>query len=234
MLPLFSLLQRFWLSSIGKKVIVALTGLALVGFLAGHLTGNLLIFGGAEALNQYAFWLHSHPFLVWFARVGVLISFVVHIIATISLVILNRTAKPQAYAMNRPQRSSAASRWMILSGSIILAFVFIHLQHFTVRLGLAEKASYYSKDDMHGQGMADVYRMAVLSFQQWWVSFFYIFAIALLCWHLSHGIASMFQTLGLNSKRARPLTTGLGWLISGLYLVGYCSIPLAVYFGYIK
>ena len=127
---------------------------------------------------------------------------------------------------------------MILSGSIILAFVFIHLQHFTVRLGLAEKASYYSKESKAiaegSEGMADVYRMAVLSFQEWWISFFYIVAIALLCWHLSHGIASMFQTLGLNSKRTRPLTTGLGWLISGLYLVGYCSIPLAVYFGYIK
>lgn len=234
MLPLFSLAQRFWCSTIGKKIIVALTGLVLVGFLAGHLTGNLLIFGGAEALNQYALWLHSHPYLVWFARVGLLISFVVHIVATISLVMLKRAARPEGYALHRPQVSRAASRWMIVSGTIILAFVFIHLQHFTVRLGLAEKASYYSKDDMHGQGMADVYRMAVLSFQSWWISLFYIVAIAMLCWHLSHGIASVFQTLGLNSKRTRPLTVGLGWIISAVYMLGYCSIPVAVFFGFIK
>src|SRR5687767_7573830 len=106
MQALITLFLRFWQSSIGKKIIVALTGLVLVGFLVGHLAGNLLIFGGHKLFNEYAKWLHDRPLLVWSARLGLLAAFLLHIIATVSLVRANRAAKPTQYALNRPQVSS--------------------------------------------------------------------------------------------------------------------------------
>jgi len=221
-------------SSVGKKVLVALTGLALLLFLAGHLAGNLLIYRGPEELNSYAHELHTalHGSLVWIARAGLLAAFVVHIALTISLAKDNRAARPQAYKKPSTVQASLASRTMIMSGLIILAFVIYHILHFTVHV--ADPSYDALKYDLHGHTVPDVYSKVVRGFSSVPVSAFYILSMALLCTHLSHGFASVFQTLGLRSARTGQFLKLLGGAYALLIFVGNVSIPLSVLGGLIK
>ena len=210
-----------WKSSIGKKLLVALTGLVLVLFLAGHLTGNMLIYLGAEAFDDYAKALHEalHGAGVWIARISLLVCLVIHVVATISLTRANRAASPK-YQHEAVIQATKSSRIMIWSGLTILAFVIFHLLHFTVRVdsGLAEIA----KTSPH--------KMVIVGFSNGLVVLFYLIAMTLLCSHLSHGVASMFQTLGFRSRKAAPV---IAFLSKGYTLViwlGFCSIPIAIYF----
>lgn len=219
-------LSLYWNSSIGKKLIVALTGLFLVLFLLGHLSGNLLMYLGEEAFNEYAALLHGalHGAGIWIARVLLLGAFALHIAATIALTRQNRAAR-QPYAHEATIQASRSSRYMIASGLTVLAFVIFHILHFTVRV------------DAELAGLADAgnpYGMVILGFQSWWVSLFYIIAIVLLCSHLSHGIGSIFQTLGLRSRKARDVIHKFSLGLSILLGVGFISIPLAVLFGFLK
>ncbi len=218
----------FYRSSIGKKIVVALTGLALVGFLFGHLAGNLKIYGGPEKLNAYAAWLHSMPAILWAARIGLLVCFVGHIATTILLVQQNKAARGERYAHPATIQASGASRTMVWSGVIILAFVIYHLMHFTLRIG-NDYGSY-----VDAKGRHDAFKMVVDGFSCEPVSAFYIIAMALLCWHLSHGFASIFQTLGLRTERNWPAIQGAGWAVAAILFVGNISIPLAVLFGLVK
>jgi succinate dehydrogenase / fumarate reductase cytochrome b subunit len=224
----FPILCRVWKSSIGRKYIVALTGLALVLFLAGHLTGNLLVFAGREAFNDYAEFLHNalHGAGVWIARIGLLGAVALHIAATVSLTAENKAART-AYANESTIQASKSSRIMIWSGITILAFVIYHLMHFTLRLGNTY-GSY--RDEL---GRHDAWKMVIDGFSVWYVSAFYIVAMTLLCSHLSHGVQAMFQTLGWRSKKSAPLLN----LISRGYAVGiwvgFVSIPVAInFFGF--
>ena len=212
-------LCAFVKSSIGRKIIVALTGLALVLFLAGHLSGNLLIFAGEEAFNEYAKFLHTflHGMGVWIARIGLLVCFVAHIFFTILLTKENKAARPK-YEHDATVQAPKSSRIMIWSGLTILAFVIFHLLHFTVRTDSALAAL----------GETSPWKMVIEGFQNPLVVLFYLIAMTLLCSHLSHGVASIFQTLGLRSKK----TAGPIKLIAKAYAVviyvGFISIPLAI------
>lgn len=221
-------------SSVGKKLLVALTGLALLLFLAGHLAGNLLIYRGPEELNSYAHELHTalHGSLVWIARVGLLAAFVVHVALTISLARDNRAARPHAYAKPATVQASIASRTMILSGLVILSFVVYHLLHFTVHV--ADPSYDDLMYDLHGHTVPDVYSKVVKGFSSVPISAFYILSMALLCTHLSHGFASVFQTLGLRSARTSALLKLVGGLYALVIFVGNVSIPLSVLGGFIK
>lgn len=209
-----------WNSSIGKKLLVALTGLVLVLFLAGHLGGNLLIFVGEKAFNEYAAMLHEalHGAGVWIARAVLLSCLVIHVAATISLTRANRAASPK-YVHQKTIQASRSSLIMIWSGLTILAFVIFHLLHFTVRVdsGLAEIA----KTNPH--------RMVIVGFSNGLVVLFYVIAMSLLCSHLSHGVASMFQTLGLRSKKSAPLLQTISRGYALLIWLGFISIPVAIY-----
>lgn len=218
-------LDTYWSSSIGKKLIVALTGLALVLFLAGHLSGNLLMFAGREAFNEYAAFLHSflHGTGVWIARVGLLVMLVLHVVATISLVRQNRAAR-QPYEYQATIQASRSSRLMIVSGLTILAFVIFHILHFTVR----------TDADLERLGATDPYGMVILGFQNPLVVLFYIISMTLLCSHLSHGVGSIFQTLGLRSKNARTAIRQFSLLYSFIIWAGFLSIPFAVLAGFLK
>jgi len=224
---------RFYGSSIGKKWIVALTGLVLVGFLAGHLAGNLTIFLGQDAMNDYAEFLHHflHGGGVWVARIVLLISFVLHIVATIQLTIANRAAREQRYAREVTQRASSGSRWMILSGITILAFVIFHLLHYTFQVwgGYDELMQTVGDKERH-----DVYTMLIKGFSNPLVSLFYVIAIGLLSWHLSHGVASIFQTLGITTPSTEGLYKMVGLVFAIVIFIGYCAIPAAVLFGWVK
>jgi len=203
---------------------MALTGLVLAGFVLGHMSGNLLMFKGPQAINAYAEWLHSHPGALWIARVILILSVIGHIWTGILLTLENRAARAGGPAVDATRRASLSSRTMPYSGIVILAFLVFHLLHYTFR-----KVALGGKD--FGE---DVYAMVVFGFSSPAVSVFYIVSMLLLCLHLSHGVSSVFQTLGLRNERWRGrvdlIATAYGWIIT----LGFISIPLAVLLGCIK
>ena len=233
--PIGKAILRFWQSSIGRKIVVAVTGALLVFFLLGHVAGNLLIFQGRESINAYAQFLHEmlHGQGVWIARIGLLVCVVFHIWATVSLTIENRAARSQRYAYESTVQASKSSRIMIWSGLTILAFIVFHILHFTVRIDpdLANLPDVEYAEANPGEKRHDVYAMMIKGFKNPLVSLFYVVSISLLCSHLSHGIASAFQTLGLRSRKASGFEHKLGWGISIALWVGFLSIPAAVMVG---
>lgn len=224
-----SVVARFYHSSIGKKVIVAVTGLMLIGYVIGHLAGNLQIFLGRDAINQYAVFLHTMGPGLWAARIVLLAAFVAHIVVTIQLVVENRRARPERYGEKRAVRSTFASRTMALSGLIVLCFVIYHVLHFTVRITDASL-----NDILTDANQPDVYAIVITGFQNPFVSFFYLLSVFLLCLHLSHGFSSIAQTLGLTTRGLAPTLAIGGRILAWTIFAGYASIPLAVLFGYLK
>lgn len=229
MTAVFDSFSRFYASSIGKKILVALTGLALAGFVLGHMIGNLLVFVGPDAINEYGHMLQHalHGAGIWIARIGLLVAVVVHIVATIQLTKENRAARPDRYGKHEQQVCSKSSRVMIWSGLTVLAFIIYHLLHFTVRAG-NDYNTY--KTTLHGETVHDVYRMVIVGFSWFPAVAFYIIAMVLLASHLSHGVGSVFQTLGIATDKSEPLFKGIGKAFALLVLVGNCSIPIAIYF----
>jgi succinate dehydrogenase / fumarate reductase cytochrome b subunit len=221
-------------SSVGKKLLVALTGLALLLFLAGHLAGNLLIYRGPEELNAYAHELQTalHGSLVWIARAVLLTCLVIHVALTISLAKESRAARPQAYKKPATIQASIASRTMVMSGLVILCFVIYHLLHLT--LNVADPSYQAMTTTLHGETVPDVYKRVVTGFSSLPISAFYIFSMALLCSHLSHGFASVFQTLGLRSARTATVLKLAGGAYALVIFLGNISIPLSVLTGVIK
>jgi succinate dehydrogenase / fumarate reductase cytochrome b subunit len=218
-------LANFVTSSIGRKWIVALTGLVLIAYVIGHLAGNLQIFWSPERLNAYAVFLHSMGPILWLIRFFLIAVFVAHIYFTIKLTTENRAARAIRYAEQVPQRSTTASRTMAISGIIVLCFVIYHLLHFTVQV---TDPSIYHRDP---EGHLDVYNMVVLGFKNPFASIFYLLGIFLLTMHLSHGFSSFLQTLGLTTRSTLQNITVGGRVLAWLIFAGYASIPLAVMFG---
>ncbi len=228
-MSLFRVIATFCGSSIGRKILVAATGLGLLLFLAGHLAGNLLIYAGPEAINTYAYELkHAlHGSLVWIVRAGLLTMLVIHVVFTIKLTQENKAARGHRYAHGKTVQASQASRTMILSGLVLLAFVIYHLLHFTVQTTGVEAKPL-------PDGRHDVYSMMVAGFSNVWVSGFYILAMALLCAHLSHGFASVFQTLGLRTEKTKRLLKTLGVAYALVIFFGNISIPISVMANIVK
>jgi succinate dehydrogenase / fumarate reductase, cytochrome b subunit len=226
-----NLVERIWRSSLGKKYVMAVTGLALFGFVVGHLVGNLQVFGPPEAINGYAHFLKSKPLLLWGARLGLLACVGLHVAAAITLSALNKAARPVGYGgVSRPYAASLGSRTMLLSGLVILAFVVYHLLHFTAQQPGINGVGDFSRlrTTLQGEPVADVYAMMILGFQVWWVALFYLLAQALLFLHLGHGLASLFQSLGFRNHVWWPRVTLLARGLSVAIFLGYASIPVAV------
>jgi succinate dehydrogenase / fumarate reductase cytochrome b subunit len=219
----------FFTSSVGRKWIVAVTGLVLFGFVVGHLVGNLQIFLGPEPLNKYGNFLQNLGELLWLIRFFLLAMLVAHIFFTIKLRLESRAARPQQYAVTNYRAATFPARWMALSGLMVLCFIIFHLLHFTVQ---SVDPSY--KDFHDHLGRHDIYKMMIVGFQNKAASFFYLLSVGLLAMHLNHGIGSMFQTLGLNSAKLRPLWEKGGMALSGLIFLGYASIPVAILVGIVK
>ena len=203
---------------------MALSGLVLASFVLGHMTGNLLMFKGPEAINAYAAWLHDNPGLLWGARIVLILSTIAHIWTGILLTLENRAAREGGPAVDATRQASLSSRTMPYSGVVILAFLVFHLLHFTFRqLALG------------GVDFGDnVYKMVIAGFTQPAVAIFYIVSLILLGLHLSHGISSVFQTLGLRNERWRSRLDGVASLYAWVIVLGFVSIPLAVLSGYLK
>ena len=222
-------LCAFAKSSIGRKWIVGISGGLLVLFVLAHLAGNLTIYIGpyGEGINKYAQALHASPILLWGARGGLLLVFFVHIFTTLSLVLENRRARPQRYAVKARVQSTIFARTMALSGLVVLSFLIFHVLQFAA--GMSPHSHLYDLEGRH-----DVAAMIVLSFHNVWVSGFYLLSLLLLGMHLSHGISSVFQTFGLNGRKSARLIKHGALLVSWALMLGFGSIPVASVAGYLK
>ena len=223
-------IPSFFHSSVGKKMIVAITGVILIAFVVGHLLGNLQIFLGPDWINSYAEHLRELGPFLWVIRAFLLINVLLHIFYTISLALENRRARPIGYKKKENVKATLASRSMALSGLIVLAFILYHLAHFTVRV--TDPRFLLLKADPLNR--FDVYSMMVYGFQNYFVSGFYILGMFLLALHLSHGSSSFFQSLGLNDKKLTPRLATAGRVFAWLIFIGYTSIPVAVLLHLVK
>lgn len=213
---------RFYEATIGKKVVMAVTGVILFGFVIGHLLGNLQIFLGPEKIDAYGEFLHRTPALLWGARTVLLVAVTLHITASIQLALLKSTARPVGYLKKSSVGSTYASRTMMWSGPIVAAFVVYHLLHFTV--GAVHP-------DFH-EGR--VYENMVSGFRQIPVSLAYIFAMVLLGAHLQHGAWSMFQSIGIAHPRYTRVLKIFATAATLFIVLGNISIPVAVMTGIVR
>ena len=204
----------------------------LFGFVIGHLVGNLQIFSPPEKINEYAHFLQSLGPVLWIVRFFLLAAVGLHIWMAVSLVLENKAARPKGYANQRTLKASYASRTMRYSGLIVFFFIVYHILHFTVRSTHGDDM--YPTVMLHDEKVADVHSMMVLGFQQPLVAIFYLIAIALLSWHLSHGFSSMFQSLGIRSRAMAGYLNKLALVISILYFLGNAAIVTSVMTGYVK
>jgi succinate dehydrogenase / fumarate reductase, cytochrome b subunit len=211
-------------------MVVAISGIILILFVIGHLLGNLQIFIGPDWINGYSQHLRDLGPLLWLVRGFLLITVVLHIYFTILLAIENRRARPEAYIDRRYVKATFASRHMVMSGLIVLAFIIYHLAHFTVRI--TDRRFGLLKADPLGHH--DVYSMMVYGFRNYYVSGFYVLGLFLLALHLSHGSSSFFQSLGFNDKKLNPRLALGGRIFAWLLFAGYTSIPVAILLGFIK
>ncbi len=218
-------------STVGRKVLMAVTGLVLLGFVIVHLLGNTSVFVGPDGINAYAEKLHSLGPVVWIFRLVMLAAFALHILLGIQLTLENRAAKPVKYAMVKKQRATFSSETMIVSGLVLLAFVIYHLLHFTLQVTNPEISA---KANLDALGRPDVYQMVVMSFQQIFITLVYVVSMVFLFLHLSHGASSFIQTLGTNNAGTLPKVVGGGKAVSALLLLGYIAIPLLIIVGFVK
>jgi succinate dehydrogenase / fumarate reductase cytochrome b subunit len=220
-----SWLKRTFNSSVGGKFVVGLTGLGLCGFLLGHLSGNLLVYGGPEAINAYAEGLRKFPALLWTMRIGIIITFLLHLWLTLRLNLHNKAARPEGYAVKSYRKASFSSRTMVQTGLLTLLYIAFHLAQFTFRVTSPEIGAF---------GHYDVYQMLIFSFHQPLNVILYIAALIVLGLHLSHGISSMFQSLGINHPKYNKLLRLLGPGLSTVIVLLYISIPVSILLGVVK
>lgn len=244
-----NLVGSLFRSSIGRKLLMAATGLVLVGFVTGHLVGNLQIFSHPDKINGYAHFLQSLGPVLWLVRLGLLACVGIHVWAAVVLALENKASRgPEVYGVNQWLQAALASRYMKHTGIVVLAFIIYHLAHFTV--GTAQAGSfktalseYTMSADFHlfglpivakGQHVHDVYSMVYLGFANPVVSLFYIVAVALLSLHLLHGVDSMFQTFGVRNHRWATGLRRATALFCLAYLAGNVAIPGAIMAGLAK
>jgi succinate dehydrogenase / fumarate reductase cytochrome b subunit len=217
--------MRLLSSSIGRKAVVAVTGLFMVLFVVTHLLGNSTIFAGPDGINAYAEKLHGlGPFVLVF-RVFMAAMLVLHVIFAILLTLENRAANPGKYAVKKMLKATFASETMIWTGLLLLAFIVYHLLQFTLRV---------TPDVVLGtdaKNRFDVFTMVFSSFKVTPIALVYVAAMVTLFLHLSHGIQSIFQTFGLNNDKTLPQFGAFGKVLSALFLVGYSAIPVLILAG---
>jgi succinate dehydrogenase / fumarate reductase, cytochrome b subunit len=219
-----------WRSTIGKKAIMAVTGVILFGFVIGHMLGNLQVFLGPERINAYGKMLHDNAALLWTARIVLLVALVFHIITSVQLVARNKAARPVPYEAQRYRAASYASRTMLWSGLLVAAFVVYHILHLTTGDAHPDKFRML-EGSKHAM---DVYYNVTTGFRVWYITLAYVVAQVLLGLHLSHGAWSFFQSLGVNHPRYTPLLRLAGRGLAFIVVAGNMIVPLAVLAGLVK
>jgi succinate dehydrogenase / fumarate reductase, cytochrome b subunit len=216
-----SIAANFVQSSIGRKILMAVSGVMLFGFLVAHLIGNLLVYRGPEALNGYAAALRHLGGLLWAARLGLLVAVLVHIWAAVSLTLTSWKARPQGYRSPTYQEATYASRTMRWGGVVLFLFIVYHVMHLTL-------------GTVHPAFTEDVYQNVISGFQVVPVSVFYILAMVALGFHLYHGLWSMLQTVGLNHPRFNGARKIFAVLFTLFIVIGNISIPVAILTGLVR
>ena len=210
----------FWSSTVGKKIVMAVSGLIMVGFVIVHMAGNLQLFEGAERLNTYSAFLHGPANeLLWIVRFVLLVAVVAHVVAAYQLTVLDRAARPVPYAKRELQAATIGSRTMRVGGVVLAVFVVLHVMHFTT---LTLQPAPLTEGDVYGNVIA--------SFQIWWVTALYAIAMIALGLHLYHGAWSSVRMLGFERGRLDPFRRPVALTLALIVWAGFTLVPVAVYF----
>jgi len=210
-------------STVGRKILMAITGQMMILFVVIHVLGNTTIYFGT--LNAYAAALHALPFLLWATRLFMFSMLCLHVWLGIVITLENRKAKPQTYSVTNHLSATFAGKNMIWTGTMIAAFLVYHLLHFTVQVLMPQSSALRNPDAL---GRPDVFMMVVQSFRQASIAAVYVLSVAALLLHLMHGIQSSIQTWGANNDRTMPLVRGGGTLAAVLLFLGYAAIPVVI------
>lgn len=211
-------LRRFWESTIGKKIVMAVSGAAGIGFVLLHMAGNLQMFmptGAGAAMHTYAVNLRKLGALLWVARVGLLAAVVLHVVAAVQLTARNRDARPVAYSRRKSRVSTLSSRTMRVGGFILVGFIVFHILDMTVGV--------WHPRFTH----LDPYNNLRIGLQRWWVALFYVISVVFLGLHLFHGAWASWRTLGLRRPGDRPLHRSIAIVLAVLITLGMGAIPVA-------
>jgi len=214
-------------TTIGRKLVVALTGIVLILFVVGHVSGNLTIYIGQSALNNYAHFLQSNPML-WVLRLVMLAMFILHIALGVSVMRENHLARPEPRHSGQSWYLRLYQHRMMISGLVLLAFVAAHVAHLTLGAGIGEV--FRLKD---ASGYMDVYSRVVTGFHNAWIAWAYIAAMLLLAIHLKHSVRAVFQTLGFSRENHFEFFEFLSWMVALAVTGGFISIPLSVQLGWL-
>lgn len=215
--------MTFWRTTIGKKMVMAVTGVAILVFLVLHVAGNLLVFVGAAKLDAYSAFLKQQIVVLWTARLVLLAAVVMHVTAAYQLARRDHAARHTAYADLDPQTATIASRSMRVGGIVIAVFVIFHLLHLST--GTLRPAPFVA---------THVYANVVGGFRIWWVCAIYFVALVAIGLHLYHGAWSWSRTLGLSRPSATPLHRPIATVVSVVLWAAFTSIPLAIFFGFVR
>lgn len=220
-------LATFWRSQVGKKIVMAVTGLIGVGFVIGHMIGNLQVFEGAEKINAYGRFLHHTVGMeLWLVRAVLLAAVILHIVAATQLTLQAKASRPQAYAKRHPQVSTLASRTMRIGGVLILVFIVVHILQFTT----LSFPGYQNIDPTLGS--TDVFANLMLAFHNpLWVVF-YVVVMVFLGLHLYHGAWASVRTLGAAKPSPAPLKRQIAMLLALIIWAGFTIVPVGIYFGF--
>ncbi|HMA02260.1 MAG: succinate dehydrogenase cytochrome b subunit [Gemmatimonas sp.] len=210
----------FFASTVGKKIVMAVSGLIMVGYVILHMAGNLQIFEGAARLNTYSAFLHGPANeALWIIRVVLIVALIAHVVSAYQLTIIDRAARPVPYVKREMQVATVASRTMRIGGVLLLLFIVLHVLHFTtLTLQPAPLVE------------GDVYANVIASFRIWWVTLFYVVAMIALGFHLYHGAWSSVRTLGFERGRLDPFRRPVAIALAIIIWAGFTLVPVAVYF----
>jgi succinate dehydrogenase / fumarate reductase cytochrome b subunit len=224
--------MAFWHTMIGKKVVMAITGLVLIGFVIAHMMGNLKVFSGADEINAYSRFLRevgmpalAYGQLLWAVRIVLLICVALHITAAVQLSRMSWVARPVEYSVKRDIETTFAARMMRWGGVLLAVFVVFHLLHLT-----AGAVGFRAEQFRH----LFVYQNVTKAFAVWPVAVFYIVSMGALCLHLDHGIWSMLQTLGWNTARNEAKLKILSRVIAIMAFLGFSLVPVSVLAGWLR
>jgi succinate dehydrogenase / fumarate reductase cytochrome b subunit len=212
-----------WSSTIGLKVVMALTGVGLIGFVVQHMTAHMQIFAGRDAYNGYAHFMYGLGGILWVARLGLLGILVAHVLSAIKLKQRNDEARPQAYAVKTNKATTPYALSMVYSGFTILAFIGYHIAHFTVNVVHTQIQTYGPSDDP----IRDVYTAYVTDFQNPVIFVLYAVAMVGVAMHLAHATTSMFRTLGVMRGKYREPISKVGPAVGYVTGIGFLIPPLA-------
>lgn len=221
-LPAVGWIAATYRSLIGKKYIMAITGFIAVGYVVAHMLGNLQVYAGPEKLNSYAAFLKSNLVLLWIVRTFLLAAIIAHIVTGYQLAWRSHKARPVAYTIWYPLKSTFSSRTMRWTGPIIGLFIIFHILHLTT--------GSLHPDFQEG----NVYANVLSGFRHWYISLLYIIAMVFLCVHMVHGVWSMFESLGINHPEYNRFIRGLATIVTVVVALGFISIPVAVLAGAIS